>query len=207
MIITDLKVQKRDSERFNVYLDGTYYCVLSAEAIVKNQLKIGAAVSREQIDSLQLETEKAQAINKTIKHLGGRLKTKKQVRDYLKTKGYVPAVINEVLDKLNEYSFIDDEQYAQEYIRCSAKNKGKRRIENELKQKGVAEELIKQKTADIENEFESALELAKKYMKNKELSRENSAKLYRYLSYRGFASGDIIKVIKKVSGEEYESGD
>ena len=46
------------------------------------------------IDELfQLETEKAQAVDKALTHISASPKTRKQIKDFLVKKGYVEAVI------------------------------------------------------------------------------------------------------------------
>lgn len=197
MTITDLTKQKKNDERFNVFLDGKFYCALTAEIIVKEHLAIGTEVLKEQIDKLQFISEKQTALNKAANYLGSRLKTKKQMREYLKNKGYVDDVIEYVLEKLIEYNFLDDENFSESFIRVKSKVLGKRRIEMELRQKGVDEKLAKEKTEVITGEYEVASALAEKYLKNKIRDPKTAQKLYNFLAYRGFNSGDITRIIKE----------
>jgi regulatory protein len=195
--ITDLTKQKKSDERFNVFLDGRFYCALTAEMIVKEQLKIGSEVSKEHIDKLQFLSERQTALNKAVNYLGSRLKTQKQMREYLKSKGYVEGVVKYVLEKLIEYDFLNDENFSESFVRVKSKTLGKRRIEMELKQKGVDEKLAKEKTEDITGEYEVAGTLAEKYLKNKPRDQKTAQKLYAFLAYRGFISGDINRIIKE----------
>ena len=65
-----------------------------------------------------------------------------------------------------------------------------------LKQKGVAENIINESLDQIESETETVIALATKYLKNKEKTQEIAQKLYRFLYARGFGNDDIMYAIK-----------
>ena len=65
------------------------------------------------------------------------MKTEKEIRTFLKKKGYLEEVENYVIDKMKDYGYIDDETYAASYAAGASKRKGSRLIQLELKQKGV----------------------------------------------------------------------
>ena len=124
------------------------------------------------------------------------MKTQKQVVDYLKGKGYVFQVINFVLEKLKEYNFVDDETYVDLYIKQSAESKGKKRLQFELKNKGVDEKLVMEKIAEIETDRDSALKLGEKFLQRKKIDEKTREKLFRFLTYRGFAVDDVLYVLR-----------
>ena len=203
MIITEIKKQTKKNNRFNIYLDGVYYCRLNAETIVKNGLKTGMEIEKETIDNLQLESEKTTALEKLVNYMGARLRTEKQLFDYLKGKGYAKATCDYCMDKLKEYNFINDEQYVTAYVETNKKKKGKKLLELELKQKGISDELIDISFDEYENDVESIKLLANKYLKTKELTKQNFEKAYRHLMSKGFGSGEVLKVLKEIfKGEE-----
>ena len=196
MIITQIEQQKRDKERVNIYIDNAFYCGLNMETVVKHKLKVGVDVEKEFLDNIQLESEKQTALNKAVKYISKTMKTQKQVVDYLKGKGYVFQVINFVLEKLKEYNFVDDETYVDLYIKQSAESKGKKRLQFELKNKGVDEKLIMEKIAEIETDRDSALKLGEKFLQRKKIDEKTREKLFRFLTYRGFAVDDVLYVLR-----------
>ena len=196
MIITQIEQQKRDKERVNIYIDGVFYCGLNMETIIKHKLKVGLDVEKEFLDNIQLESEKQTALNKAVKYISKTMKTQKQVVDYLKGKGYVFQVINFVLEKLKEYNFVDDETYVNLYIKQGTNSKGKRRLQFELKNKGIDEKLVMEKVAEIETDRDTALSLGEKFLQRKKIDEKTREKLFRFLSYRGFAVDDIIYVLR-----------
>ena len=196
MLITKIQKQVKSDQRFNIYLDGTYYCALTAETIVKAGLKEGIDIDKETIDKLQFESEKQTALTKTVNYLGKKLKTKKELITYLKSKGYLDSIVDYVLDMLSQYGYIDDKNYSVCYIKTNKNQKGKKWLAMNLKQKGVAESVITESLDQIESETETVLAIATKYLKNKEKTQETAQKLYRFLYSRGFGNDDIMYAIK-----------
>ena len=101
--ITSIVQQKKDKERVSVYVDGRFYCGMMLETVIRCRLKEGMQIDCEKLDEIQFENEKSQALDKAITHLSATMKTQKQMRDFLKKKGYADAVCEYVLEKLREY--------------------------------------------------------------------------------------------------------
>lgn len=185
-IITKIEVQKKDETRANVYLDDKFYSGMSIEMILKNHLKKGLEIENAELDKMVLDDEKTVAMSKATKYMGGALKTKKQIRDYLKKKEFAIPTIDYVLAKMEEYNYIDDEAYAKAFVLTYSSKYGKLKLKAMLKQKGVCDNII-ENTLNGEDEVVDSLEqTANKYMKNKELNEKNILKLSRFLYSRGY---------------------
>ena len=186
--ITAITPQMKDKKRCNVYIDGRFCCGLTLEAAVKYRLKAGQIVSPEQLEEIQLESEKNTALDKALIHISASKKTEKQVRDFLKGKGYLPAVCDYVLEKMRGYGFVDDKDYARDYVGFAATKKGGRLIKMELRAKGLLEEDIDEALTSIDQEEQqsAAGRILEKYMRGKTPDRETLAKAYRHLMSKGF---------------------
>lgn len=200
--ITAITPQVKDRERCNVYIDGKFYCGLRLETAVRYRLQVGQHVDLAQLDEIQLENEKSQALDKALTHLTASMKTERQMRDFLKKKGYVDPVCDYVLEKLRGYGFVDDAEYSRQYVRFAAKNKGSRLIALELKQKGVPQEAVDEALAGLEGEGEAARAVLQKYMKNRQPTRENLSKAYRHLLSRGFGYDEAKEALASLAGED-----
>ena len=139
--ITAITPQVKDKTRCNIYLDGRFCCGMKLETVMQNRLKVGQTISEEQLSSLQLESEKRTALDKALTHISATQKTEKQIRDYLTGKGYLPAVIEFVLEKMRGYDFVNDGAYAEKYAEEKSKSKGKLLIKMELRAKGISDTL------------------------------------------------------------------
>lgn len=203
--ITAITPQVKDKKRCNIYIDGRFCCGLTLETVVKNRLKVGAIVSGEELSSMQLESEKNTALSKTLGFLAATRKTEKEVRAYLIKKGYLPVVGDYVVEKLLEYGFINDEEYAEAYMESAAKRKGGRRIRMELKNKGLSEEAIDFALSGLDGwrQIETAKEVLEKYMRGKVVEKTTLQKAYRYLLGKGF-DYETAKAAIEVYGETDE---
>ena len=186
--ITAITPQMKDKRRCNVYIDGRFCCGLTLEAAVKYRLKVGELINPERLEEIQFESEKNTALDKALTHISASKKTEKQVRDFLKGKGYLPAVCDYVLEKMRGYGFVDDREYAQDYVDFAAAKKGGRLIKMELKAKGIAEEDIDEALTSLnQDEQESAAgRILGKYMRGKTPDRETLGKAFRHLMSKGF---------------------
>jgi len=186
--ITALSVQEKNKKRCNLFIDGEFFSGVSLETVMKFRLKIGQEIDQKDLADLVFDSEKILALEKAITYTTKALKTKKQVRTYLLGKGYSEDVVWYCIDKLVEYKYIDDTEYAKRFIESTSKNQGKRLTEYKLMMKGVKKEDISVafENTDVPSK-ENAKVLAEKHIRNKELTKENVAKTYRYLIGKGFS--------------------
>ncbi len=200
--ITAITPQIKDKTRCNVYVDGRFCCGLTLEATVKNRLKVGQIITEERLAEIQLESEKNTAFDKALTHISATMKTQKQIRDFLVKKGYLPAVIDYVIEKMNSYNFLNDGVYAEAYVESAAKRKGGKLIKMELRSKGISEMEIDAAldTLDEEQEIATASDILGKYMRNKTNDVATLQKAYRYLMGKGF-SYEVAKAALKNYGE------
>ena len=186
--ITAITPQIKDKTRCNIFLDGRFCCGMKLETVVQNRLKVGLSIDEERLTALQLESEKRSALDRALTHISTSQKTEKQIRDYLTGKGYLPAVVEYVLEKMRGYDFVNDGAYAEKYAEEKSKAKGKLLIKMELRAKGVSELDTERAldTIDGEEQVEAATRILQKYMRGKELDAQNLQKGYRYLLSKGF---------------------
>ncbi|MBQ9730344.1 MAG: RecX family transcriptional regulator [Clostridia bacterium] len=204
--ITALTAQVKDKTRCNVFVDGRFCCGLTLDTVVKNRLKAGMQITQERLEEMQLESEKETAFQKALSFISVSQKTKKQVRDHLVKKGYLPSVIEYVLEKMDSYDFVNDADYAKSYAASALKKKGNRLIRLELKNKGISDQEIAEAFVEdsAQTELAAATAIAEKYLKNKTLDRENLQKAYRYLMGKGYDFETAKSAVSSVYGGELE---
>ena len=76
----------------------------------------------------------------------------KNSKDYLQKHNYCTSAIELTLQKLKDYGYINDEYYAKTYVEFASKGKGKRYVKNDLKSKGITEDVLDDITKDTLNE-------------------------------------------------------
>lgn len=154
--------------------------------------------------------------NVALKYVAMYSKTQGQVEDYLRRKEFSASDIEEAIEMLKEYGYINDEKYCCDYyLQGCRKGRGRRRIEQELAQKKINRNVIREsldKFLSEENpdydeiicetlsEKERAMNLGKKMLKEqiaagKEADKAFCAKVGRRLMAMGYDSGVIYSVI------------
>lgn len=205
--VTKLEYQKNNKERVNVYLDGSFFAGMSLENVIKFSLKEGREVDEQKLNELLFEENKQKAFQKSTDLISKFVKTEKQIKDYLKEKGFDEQVIFETVAKLKEYGFINDQAYVESYVGFKKNVCGAKKIKQELFAKGISKKLLDKVDELLGEEGTSACEnIAEKYMKNKEKTFENKVKLNRYLLSKGFDYADINKVISKIIKDGDDEG-
>ena len=134
-------------------------------------------------------------------------KTKKQIEEYLAKKGFSGGAISAAVEKMHEYRYLDDAGFAESYISFYGNSKGKRKLKDELKQRGVSEEIVEGCGELYPNQKEIALNSARKFMKNRENNYETMTKLYRHLAGKGFEFSVCGEVVREISANEIEFED
>ena len=200
--ITAIEPQVKDKNRCNVYIDGRFYCGIKLEVAIKYHLKAGMHIEKSQLDEIQLETEKSQAVDKAMTHLSATMKTERQMRDFLTKKGYTEAVCDYVIEKLQYYKFIDDYAYCRAYIN-SVHGKGRRAIEADLIKRKASREAISSALEEFDESDDDAFEILQKYMRGKEMNKVNILKGYKYLLSKGFSYDTAQSATEKLKSEDY----
>ena len=100
--------------------------------------------------------------------------------------------LNDVIQRLIEAKFLDDERFAATFIKSKAESGyGPNYISQYLRKKGISSEQYDMYSLEIDWE-DKCLGQFKKKSRNKELNFKEKEKILRFLAYRGF-SYEIIK--------------
>ncbi|MBI3342734.1 regulatory protein RecX [Candidatus Gottesmanbacteria bacterium] len=165
-------------------------------------------------------------LESSIRFVSFRLRSEKEFRDFLLKKlsrsSVIPAkagiqssdapLIDRVLTRLRELGYVDDAKFVSWWVdqRKSYKPKGVRLIAQELKAKGISDDLVQSllvKRKDYftcgrsENSTDDEVVLARRAVErklplwNKLPKLEQKRKLYGFLGRRGFDSDTIQRVI------------
>lgn len=126
--------------------------------------------------------------------LGAREHSVKEITQKLARKGFESEHIDATITKLEEYNYLSDQRFAEAFSRSkAAKPLGRQRIQNELRQKGISDEMARAALDQLEVDwFELALELKqRKFGEIAEKDFKAKGKQTRYLVYRGFNFDEV----------------
>lgn len=199
--ITALVAQEKNKKRVNVFLDGEFYCGMNLFTVMSNRLKVGDEVDEVKLSEISAEDNYSSALDLALNYISRAMHTKMQMIIYLKKKGFDGKTIARVIDKLEEYDYVNDEIYAQKYAAEKARSSGKRKIAYELKVKGINEKITEEVLGEDFDEEEGCYNVAKRYLKGKTVDFELRRKCYRYLIGKGFGYETAKSALDKICGE------
>ncbi|KXS50196.1 regulatory protein RecX [Halanaerobium congolense] len=151
----------------------------------------------------QIDKEKfSQARNKAFKLLSYRERTIKEIEDRLRKKDFEEEIIKAVVDFLLEKDYLNEERFAEMWIRSRKKHhpRGRKLIYKELKNKGVNQRIINNALNQYlsnQEELEMAEYLKDKWLRRRTEEDSSSYKLKNYLANKGFSYDLIYQVTDK----------
>lgn len=202
--ITKIEYQKKNKDRVNIYIDDNFGFGIDLNIMIKYSLTKNMELSDDFIEDILKSEEEINVYNYGLTVLSRSLKSEKQLKRKMLDKGYDLEFIEKAINKLKDQKYIDDDYYSDALIntRVNGAKYGKRRIEQELYEKGIDREISENKLREIsdEDEFERAYELGLKKLKSikDEDTSKKCNKLSNYLMYRGFDYDIIKKVVEKI---------
>ncbi len=161
------------------------------------------------------------AINSACRILGIREHSEKQIRTKLIKKGFESKDVAQAIKFLYQESWLSNERFCGSFIRSRvSKGQGKIRIEFELIQNEVAQNLINEafENENIDWQIECEKVLGKKIssihstnifsvigestndknIENNELDFKDKLKIERFMKYRGFETSQVRKAFSKI---------
>lgn len=202
-VVTDLKIQSKNKNRTNVYLDGEFG--FGIDNTLALTLHVGQELSEKQIADMLKRDEFDGAFHRANHFLGYKPRTSGEVTRKLLMLKYNDETAHEVIEKLTEQNLLDDKRFATQWVeeRSSFKPKGKKVLAMELKRKNVDPEIIQQALVNLDSEG-LALKAAHEYAQK--LSEADRVKFKQrisgFLIRRGFEYSDIAPVVAKVWAEK-----
>jgi regulatory protein len=163
-----------------------------------------------QADSASRE-ELARAL--CLRLLTARARTRAELAGQLTKRGYPEDVSAGVLDRLADVGLVDDEDFAEQWVRSRHVNagKGKRALASELRTKGVDDEVIAAVLADIDADAERvrAEQLVADKLRRERLTDGTddvkvARRLVSMLARRGYNQSMAFDVVKVALASERE---
>ena len=188
MKITAITQQKKRANRYNVFIDNEFAFGIDGVDLLYYKLKEGEELSRARYDEILEQLVFIKARETALKYIDYKQRTEKEVRKKLEGE-YSPEIIDRVMVMLKKYSIVDDEKYAELFVKdcLNLKGWGKQRILTELAVRGIdrgrAEKYL-ENTDDIM--LEKAKKLIEKRVKGKISDMKEYKKHLDFLLRRGF---------------------
>jgi regulatory protein len=203
--VTALKLQKKNRQRINVYLDGEFAFGLAH--IVAAWLHVGQEINDEKIAQLQAEDAREVAYQRALKFISYRPRSEAEVRQKLAGQEVSEENIEDVLQRLKRANLLNDDSFAQLWVesRSTSRPRSRRALAYELGRRGVGRETIDQALALIDEEELAYRAACKRSRRLKDLEWKNfRQKMYQFLAQRGFNYETCSQVIPRVWDELHD---
>ncbi len=212
-IITALKIQEHDSQRVNVFIDGTFALGVSLKILAEEQLYVGKVLDAADWERLESLEQAYRAFITGLRYLEARPRSLAEVRARLTRKQFSSEAITAALTRLTECGLLDDVAFTRLWIenRQTFRPRGIQALRSELHHKGISREIIETLLDDTEligDQQMQALTLARsvlhKYAADADYPRFQR-RLGGYLQRRGF-DVETIQPILKLLWHEVQAG-
>ena len=199
-----MKIEKYELTKkniYNVYLSNGEVLELNGKVITDNELLIKKDIDNELYDKLKRDNTICMLMDTSVKYIDRRLRSINELRDYVKNKEEDTIIIEEVIDKLINYKYLDDDRFTKAFIKdkLNFTNWGDYKIKNELKRLGVNEEIIYNNISNIDDNIyyerinkiiDKDISINKKYSG---IKLKNN--IYNHLLTLGYSKEKVISII------------
>lgn len=199
MIVTD--IVELTKSRSRVYLDGEFAFVL-----YKGELRLYHIAKDRELSETEYEEITGTVLPKRAKKrclmlLQKRDYTEEELRRKLREGEYPASCIDEAIEYVKSYQYVDDYRYCISYISCYGDKWSKQQIMTKLLTKGVDKNCILMAyeeacgRGDVASEEELIYEtLRKKHFDISTSDRKARQKMYRHLLYKGFSAEGVNRI-------------
>lgn len=199
-----MKIEKYELNKknnYNVYLSNGEVLELNEYVITQNELLIKKEIDKELYNKLQKDNKICELVNIGIKYINVRLRSIKEMEDYLSKKEEDKELITSAVDRLIKSGYLDDDKFTKAYIKdkLNFTTWGDYKIINELNRLGVSPIVVEDNKELLDKELldsrmrkiiEKDIRTNKKY---KGIKLKN--KIYNHLITSGYSKEKVINII------------
>lgn len=186
---------------YNVYLSNGEVLELDESVITNNELLLKKRIDNDLYDKLKRDNKICILVNASIKYINVRLRSIKEINDYLLKKEDDTDLIDEVISRLMKMDYLDDRRFTEAYIKdkLNFTSWGDYKIINELNKLGISSLYIEDNTDllndDVLNERMRKI-IDKDIRTNKKYSGlKLKNKIYNHLLTSGYSKEKVISLI------------
>jgi regulatory protein len=199
--ITAIRSGRNQKRQVSLFLDGSFAFSLETEVALRENLQVGQELSDSQIETLARSDCFHRCLDAAARYLGYRPRSEAELRERLCRRGFDSDSVEAVLERLKEQALVDDVAFAQFWrdSRQSFHPCSRWLSRVELRQKGVAEDIIGQVVAAVDDE-DSAYRAAMAKLRSLPRTDYQSfrRRLGEYLRRRGFSYGVINDTVRRM---------
>lgn len=207
-VVTALEAHQRNNERVKLYLDDEF--VMDLPLIQAASLRRGQCLTDGEIAALADAKASQSAYDSALRYLSYRPRSAEEARHYLGKKGVSHSVQEAVIERLQRHGYLDDVAFAEFWLadRERFKPMAARALRYELRQKGIADDIIEAQLTDIDAPASAYRAASGRVRRHRGRTRQVfRQKLSAFLRRRGFDFETINDVVLRLQRELTETED
>lgn len=195
------KYELTKKNNYYVYLSNGEVLELNSRVITENELLLKKEIDDNLYNKLKRDNNKYTLIDISVKYISVRLRSIKEIREYLKKKEEDMILIEEVISKLISMGYLDDDKFTRAFIKdkINFTNWGDYKIKNELNCLGVSFDIINNNLSEIDDSvFKDRIKkiIEKDMLTNKKYTGiKLKNKIYTHLLTLGYSKDKVISII------------
>lgn len=200
MIVT--QITELTKSRSKVYIDQEFAFVLYKGELRLYHVAEGKEITQKDYEEITKVVLPKRAKLRAMNLLQKRAYTEKQLADKLKEGGYPEEIAEIAMEYVKSFRYIDDLQYAMDYLNCYAERKSIKKIEMDLMQKGISRAIWKQALVAWEeegggqDEMTMIKELLQKKHYSSEMDVKEKRKIYGFLLRKGYSAEAVMEAMR-----------
>lgn len=198
--ISEIQVQKKNSNRFSLFVENQFLIGVSEATLTKLNLKKGVVLTPSLLQQIEQAEEQWAAREYFFRILSHRDHSRKELKDKAYKKGYYGSFIEEILDEFEQKEYINDRKFALKYTadKFEFNNWGPYKIRTQLFKKGISKTVTEECIREVFEDDaikESMADLIRKKRKRylREPEEKRKKKIFDFLMRKGYNSNDILK--------------
>lgn len=197
------KIEALDKKKSKVFLDGDFAFVLYNGEIRRYRMEEGGSLDETVYEEILSDVVFRRARERALYLLKSSAKTEMELRRKLKSGFYPQAAIEETVRFLREYHYLDDQQYARNYMELYGKKKSRAELTQALMRRGIERELIKELCEESQPDTAASIQaiLKKRGCPGGQDDPRKKEKTIAYLMRRGFSWEEIRRAMDLASEE------
>lgn len=199
MKVTD--IESVTNSKYKVYLDEQFAFVLYKGELSRYQLTVGKELSEETYSQIYKEAVCKRAKLRAMHLLNTMGRTECQLRQKLIQGHYPEKAVEEAIDYVKSFGYINDAEYARSFISGRKDKKSRKELYMLLIGKGIKSDVLDEVFEEEYDNDDSACTAIKAIMVKRrynpdEATDKDTQKILGYLMRKGFKYEDIRKVIQ-----------
>lgn len=197
------KIEPLDKRRSKVFIDEDFAFVLYKGELKKYQIEEGAELAEDRYEEIMKQVIGKRTRERALYLLKSTGKTEAELRRKLLSAFYPAEAIDAAVKFLKEYHYLDDTEYARNYIEAYGRRKSRTDLMGTLLRKGVEKSLILELLTEQPPDEEAIIRrLLEKRRYGVDASQAEKQKTVAALMRKGFSYDQIRRVMGDLGGEE-----